>query len=245
MNLEKYAEITGETVASSQEAKIKATIRRTKAQLENLLGFTLNPKNLYTELGKVQFEGSLPMLDDLDNLVEPDEQDGSYKLFPYKDTDEYLHVDPFTNIYHVKLVTPLNDGEFVTVLDLEDAVADYGRDGVGKYIKRQGYWFRWDWYHWAKEYGNGLMVAVDADWIDCYPDDILYLWADMIKYYSNPYYSVMGSLKSESVTGHSWSRGNAGGGNSGDLAPEYTPTSKLILQRYAGPFGAIKRNPAR
>ena len=245
MNLEKYAELTGETVAPSQEAKIKATIRRTKSQLETLLGFSLTPKNLYTELGKVQFEATIPTLDDLDNLLPPDEQEGAYKIFPYKETDEYLHVDPFTNIYHVKLVIPYNDGEFVTVVDLDEAVADYGRDGVGKYIKRQGYWFTWGWYSWAKEYENGLMVAVDADWIDCYPDDLMYLWADMVSYYGNENYSVMGSLKSESVTGHSWSRGNAGGSVSGDTPPKGTPTNRLLLQRYAGPFGAVKRNPAR
>lgn len=246
MNLEKYKELTGLTVATSQEARVKATIRRTKNQLETLLGFSLNPKNLYTEKGKVSFEGTVPTLDDLDNLLEPDEEQGSgIKLFPYKETDEYLHVDPFTNIYHVKLVTPLNDSEFVTVLDLDEAVADYGRDGIGKYIKRQGYWFRWSWYAWALEYREGLMVAVDADWIDCYPDDLLYLWADMVQYYGNPNYSVMGSLKSEAVTGHSWSRGNAGGGNQGDIAPESLPSSKLLLARYAGPFGAVKRNPAQ
>ena len=89
------------------------------------------------------------------------------------------------------------------------------------------------------------MLAVEADWIDCYPDDIMYLWADMIDYYSNPNYSVMGSLKSESVTGHSWSRGDAGGGKDGDMAPEANPANKDLLTRYAGPYGKVTRNPVR
>lgn len=247
MDLSKYTELTGETVKPSQEAKVNATIRRTKAQLETLLGYTLKPKNLYTEKGKTQYEGVTPNPEDLENLQPADTEEGVYKIFPYTEADRYLHTDPFVNVYHVKLVIPVNDGEFVTVVDLESVVQQVGRDGIGKYIERHHSWFTWAWYrqYMVQETDNPFMLAVDADWIDCYPSDLMYLWADMVQYYANPNYSVLGSLKSESVDGHSWSRGNAGGGTGGDSAPETLPSNKLLLARYAGPHGSIVRNPVR
>lgn len=241
MNLDKYKTLTGNEVATNQEAKFNASIRRTKAQLESLLGFSLKPKNLYTEKGKVQFEGYLPMLNDLENLLPADAEVGAYKLFPYNDNDKYLHVDPFKNVYHVKLVMPLNDGEFVTVVDLDNIVAKYGRDNIGKYIERHFEWFTWQWYKtWRYSYNSasdaGLMLAVEADWLDCYPDDLLYLWTDMIDFQTSPNYG----LASESVDGHSWSRTKES-----QSAPETLLGSKQLLARYAGPYGSVARNPVR
>lgn len=241
MNLEKYKTLTGINVPASKEARITASIRRTKAQLEAMLGFTLKPKNLYTELGKVQFEGYLPMLDNLDNLLPPDEEEGVYKLFSYNEKDRYFLTDPFTNIYNVKLVMPLNDGEFVTVSDLDNVVAKYGRDNIGKTIERHWEWFTWQWYltyrySYTSSNDGGLMLAVEADWLDCYPDDIMYLWADMVTFQTGANYG----LASESVDGHSWSRTK-----DDQIAPEAKLENKKILQRYAGPFGSVTRNPVR
>lgn len=247
MDLKKYKELSGMTVAPSNEAKVTAAIRRTKTKLETALGFTLKPKNLYTEKGKVQFEGFMPV-EDTTVLLPPDDEEGTYKLFRYNVNDDYLHVDPFTNVHKAKLVMPQKDGEFVTITDLDNVVAEYGRDGVGKYLKRHYEWFTWAWFRtWRLSYWGspeGVMLAVDADWVDCYPEDIMYLWADMVTYYTDSNYSVGGSIKSESVDGHSWSRGNAGGSKEGDMAPQDTPEGHLILARYAGPFGSIVRNPA-
>lgn len=257
MNLDKYTELTGITVASANEAKVTATIKRTQKQLESILGFTLSPKNLYTELGKVQFEGYLPIIEDVTNLDDLELQDaddeiGTYKLFPYNESDQYLHVDPFNNLYKVKLVMPLPEGDFITIVDLDNVVAHYGRDNIGKYIERHYEWFTWEWYRtwrwsWGAYADRGFMLAVDADWIDCFPDELMYLWADMVTYYSDSGYSLMGNIKSESVDGHSWSVGTSGGGSSGDTAPESNLMNKQLLQRYAGPFGssASTRNPVR
>jgi len=250
VNLEKYQELTGITVAQSKEAKVNAAIRRTKSQLEALLGFSLKPKNLYSEKGKVQLEGAFPTPDEIEeDLLPPDEETNLYKLFPFNDTDQYFHVDPFKDLYNVKLVLPTTDGEFITVVDLENAVTHYGRDRVAKYIERHYQWFTWSWYKtwiygWNDEPDAGLMLAVDASWLDCYPDDLLYLWADMVTYYTDPTYSVMGNIKSESVDGHSWAKGgNAPGGV--DRAPHETQESIILLRRYAGPFGTVARNPVR
>lgn len=241
MDLEKYKKLTGVTVPASQEARINASIRRTKAQLEAMLGYTLKPQNLYTELGKVRFEGYLPMLNDLDNLIAPDKEQGVYKLFDYNEVDRYILTDPFTNVYNVKLVMPLNDGEFVTVADLDNVVAKYGRDNVAKTIERHFEWFTWEWYRsWRYSYTSnndaGLQVAVEADWIDCFPDDIMYLWADMIQFQT----SINFGIASESVDGHSWSRTKED-----QIPPEAKVDNIKLITRYAGPFGSVRRNPVR
>lgn len=248
MDLAKYTELTGITVRPSREAKVTAMIRRTKAQLETLLGYTLTPENLYTEIGKVQFEGYLPMIGQTDNFLPADEQEGIYKLFPYNEKDNFIHVDPFTNIYHVKLVKPLNDGKFVTVSDLDNVVAKYEQNNVGRFIERYWEWFTWAWYRtyllsFTSQSDAGLMIAVDADWVDEYPADIMYIWADMVTYYSDDGVSVTGNIKSESTDGHSWSRQATGQGV--DVAPHEQLSAKGVLARYVGPYGAIARNPAR
>lgn len=249
MDLDKYKELTGITVPASQEARVKAMIRKTESILESLLGYSLSPENLYTEIGKVQFEGYLPLTNDTDNLLPPDEQEGIYKLFPYNDKDDYIHIDPFENIYHVKLIKPLNNGEFITVVDLDNVVAKYERDNIGKFIEQYWEWFTWQWYKtYLISFGSttdaGLMIAVDADWITCYPDDIMYLWADMITYYSDPSVSVVGNIKSESIDGHSYSR-QATGQKGVDATPQEQDGARRILARYVGPYGAIARNPVR
>lgn len=237
MDIRKYTELTGISVPTSQEAKIKAAIRRTRSQLETMLGYSLKPKNFYTETGKVRYEGFIPV-DDFGNLLPADEEQGVYKLFPYNEKDRFFHIDPFKNIYHVKLVVPRNDGEFVTITDLDNVVAKYDQGGIGKYIERHWDWFTWQWYRtWAVRWAaqaDGLQLAVDGDWVDCYPDDILYLWADMVEHQSNP----SSNIKSESVDGHSWS-----------FADTSSPLAKTdniqLLRRYAGPHGSVTRNPVR
>lgn len=239
MNLDKYRELTGLTVSASKEARTTAAIQRTKVVLEAMLGFSLKPKNLYTEKGKVQFEGYLP-IDDLTDLLDPDEEEGVYKLFPYNETDRFFHVDPFNNVYKVKLVMPVNDGEFITVTELDNVVAQYQRDGIGKYIERYYGWFTWRWYEtWRMRYATtegGLQLAVEADWITCLPNDIMYLWADMITFYANPRLDIA----SESVDGHSWSKSKES-----LQAPEGLKVNRTLLARYAGPYGSINRNPVR
>lgn len=236
MDLNKYKELTGAKVPTSQEAKVNATIRRMKSKLETLLGYTLKPKNLNTELGKVQFEGYYPSKD-LSNLLDPDEEQGRTKLFDYHEKDLNLHIDPFKNVYSVKLVLPQDNGDFITVVELDNVVAQYMGNGIGKYIKKYDQWFDWAWYNsykvsWKANVDSGLQLAIDADWMTCYPEDIMYLWADMVEYYSNP---NLGK-KSESVDGHSWS-------NSDTTSPELRDENKLLLVRYAGPNGLIARNP--
>jgi len=246
VDLTKFTELTGIQVPAGQEAKYTAVIRRTKSVLESMLGYSLKPKNLYTEKGKVQYEGFIPM-EDFNFLLPPDEEEGTYKLFPYKESDRYFHIDPYNNVYKAKLVVPTNDNEFVTILDLDNVVANKNAGGIGKFIERYWQWFTWQWYDsWKLRYyaisEQGLMLAVEADWLNCYPDDLMYVWADMVMYYTDPNYSILGNIATESIEGHSWSRVNRASAT-GALAPEYQAENVQILQRYTGPFGTIARNP--
>ena len=54
----------------------------------------------------------------------------------------------------------------------------------------------------------------------------------MVDFYGDQYRNI----KSESVDGHSWSKGDI-------KAPEEEKTALLLLRRYAGPFGSIIRMP--
>lgn len=246
MDLAQYEELTGKTVAEADKGRVNATIRRANALLESALGYSLSPsKNLYKEeLGKVQFQGAYPYYPiNQSTLLPPDEQDGNYRLFNYNEKDIYIKTDPFRNVYHVKLVQAQNDDEFVTIWDMQGFTAKTARK-FGMFLEKQESWFSWNWYGWLVGQlgrGNGLMVAVDADWMTCrnMPTDLAYLWSDMVDYYSNEDFSVSGSLKSESVNGHSWSRSNAGGGKGVDLSPEQSAAGQQTISQYAGPNGTL------
>lgn len=252
MDLAKYEELTGTTVAESDKARVNATIRRANALLESALGYSLSSqKNLdKEELGKVQFQGAYPYYPwNCQTLLPADEQEGEYRLFYYNDNDLYIKTDPARNIYHVKLVQAQNDDSFVTIMDLNDFTSKNARK-FSKFIQKSTTWFNWNWYSWIVTQvgnGNGLMVAVDADWLDCtnMPADLAFLWADMVEYYSSDDVSVTGNLKSESVNGHSYSYTNAGGGKGVDLSPDQSDDGLKTLSQYAGPNGtANSRNPA-
>lgn len=237
MDLAKYTELTGTTVAAENEARYKAVIRRTNALLESALGYSLSPsQNLdKEELGKVQFQGAYPYYPySQATLLPADDVEGSYRLFPYNDKDLYIKIDPARNVYHVKLVQAVNDDEFVTIWDLDNFTSKNTRKFT-KFIQKETAWFNWDWYSWLVEQvgnGNGLLVAVDADWLTCnnMPTDLAYLWADMVTYYASEDVSVTGNLKSESVNGHSYSYDKA-------VAPEQDQANAKILAQYAGPNG--------
>lgn len=245
MDLAKYQELTGTTVSEADKGRVNATIRRANALIESALGYSLSAnQNLdKTELGKVQFQGAYPYYPiNKEALLEADEQEGEYRLFYYNVNDIYLKIDPFRNAYHVKLVQALNDDEFVTIQDLEGFTAKVYRK-FGKFIEKQPTWFTWNWYGWLVGQlggGNGLMLAVDADWLNCnnMPNDLAYLWADMVTYYSSEDISVTGNLKSESVNGHSYSYDKA-------VAPDQLEANMKLIAQYAGPNGSLAtRNKA-
>lgn len=238
MNLTKYQELTGITVDSEDTAKITAQIRRTRTILESLLGYSLEKnkavENQYEELGKASVDCILQgVWTDIDNLTltDPDEVIGSYRLFNYNRKDKYFEVDPFTRLNAVKLVFIKRGDEpnGITHRTFTNGTTRVHKTGViTKYIEH------------CKECRclciceNCVQLAVDADWLneECLPDDLLYIWADMVTFYSNEKVDV----KSETLATHNYTKFDR-------KFPETLPESIKILTKYAGPNGTVVNDP--
>lgn len=232
MDLEKYQELMGIVIPESKKVYYEAQIRRVRTKLESLLGFTLKASHIYTELGKSQVECVCPDIPQSQTLLPPDEVKGIVKIFPYNSKDKFLHIDPFLDVYNVKLGKVTEDKKFITFKTFEHFTEHYMIQGIGKYVEKCQNCFC------DCECKDCVQLIVDADWVDFtddesdIPDDLLYLWCDMINYWADPDRDI----KSESVDGHSWSRGDI-------RAPEELIENKLILDKYAGPYGSIIRIP--
>lgn len=236
MDLSKYQELTGLTVSSTQTAPVTAKIKQVRHQLEQLLGFPLTPsnlKNLYTELGKVA-DGDFWAFFDIDtitdNLLPPDDVVYAYRLYDFDWNDKYIHLDPFITVNAVKLV--YNDVTLKT-FNPNEVRTEVGQGGLSKYIEvinRFGFLRRN--FNW-----QDVQLAVDADWMmqDKAPYDLLYLWAEMVTFYSDP----KSNVQSEQI-------GLRGGHHYSKFVreiPEQLPRNASILSQYAGPYGSVTRTP--
>lgn len=229
MNLEIYQKLTGVTVPESQQTAIKAQINRTRSILEDMLGFTLCAdevnKNLYNEEGKTALECACPDVD-TEDLQDPDEVEYAYRLYSYNDKDRFFHVDPFTELYKVKLV---HDGVTVKTFDADETRVNYGRFGLAKYIEacRDCLCFEL-----ACGCTDCVQLAVDAKWLweDCLPKDLKFVWAEMVTYYND----CKKDVKSETVGSHSYTKFDR-------RFPENEPANLSIIKRYAGPYGSVTR----
>jgi hypothetical protein len=236
VDLSKYQELTGTTVTSARSARVTATIKRVRHQLEQLLGYPLDPvnlKNLYTELGKVPNQDFWAFFDIdtiTDNLLPPDDVINAYRIYDFNWADKYIAIDPQTTINAVKLV--YNDITLKT-FNPNEVRSEIGQDGLSKYIEivdRLGF-LRLD-FNW-----QSIQLAVDADWTmeDTVPYDLLYLWAEMATYYSDPKQQV----KSEQIGlrgGHRYEKYDK-------EVPEELARNQSILKQYAGPYGSMNQMP--
>lgn len=228
MTPSKYTELTG--IAVSDEALITAQIRRTKSMLETLLGYPLSKQgasvNLYNELGKSQTECACPDVD-TENLNPADDVIGAYRLFSFNPHDAFLAVDPFTQLNAVKLVFVKQgeepNGVTIRTLDPDEVRMQIGRSGWSKYIQRCEACIC------TCDCTDCVQLAVDANWMfeSCLPDDLMYVWADMVTYYAD----CKRNIKSESITTHSYTKFD-------NTPPESEPVTLATIQRYAGPNGS-------
>lgn len=238
MNLDKYTELTGISVSDQEANIVKAQIRRSRIKLESMLGFTLDRRkqneNIYNEIGKSNKDCFCLGVSTSENLLPPDEVENSYRLFRFNKNDSFFFVDPFYSVNNVKLVRVRGrdeDGSGITIktFDKDKIRAQVSRGGISKYIQR------------CLECmcdcncsGDCVQLAVDASWIfqDCLPEDLMYVWADMITYYSD----CKKDVKSESISGHSYTLRDK-------VAPEEERIALSIIQRYAGPYGSVSVVP--
>jgi hypothetical protein len=236
MTIEKYQELTGITVDSSDVARVTAQINRTRIILESLLGYSLKKtiasQNQYEELGKATtdciFRGIITDIDTLE-LSAPDQVVGSYRLYSYNKSDAYLKIDPFTQIHAVKLVFLKQGAEpngitHKTFPNSQMRVHKQG--GISKYIERCRECYC------LCECSNCMQLAVDADWLNetCLPEELLYLWSEMVSYYADE----KNDIKSETLATHSYTKFS-------QVIPEQLPANISIITKYAGPNGSVSR----
>lgn len=230
MTIEKYTALTGIEVAEDEQAAITANIRRTKSKLEALLGYSLSKKtdNQYEELGKTTADCGIISPEDIDedSLAPKDDVIGSYRLFHYNPADKYFVVDPFTKVHAVKLVFVRMGDEpnGITHKTFGDSRVRVDRTGnVSKYIQRVH-----DCLCTCRCVNECVQIAVDADWLneDCLPDELLYIWADMVEFYANP----EADIKSETLGTHRYEKFDR-------KAPQDESVAASIIQKYAGPNG--------
>jgi len=245
MTIAEYQELTGVTVSTADTPKVTATLKRAQTKLESLLGYSLSKQKNWTELGKVRFDGlvpfpSIPVSDEvLDNLLAPDDETGDIQLFNFNTLDKNLRINPAKEVYRAKIVLPISSDEFITICQLDNITPYLNESGLVVALSRYESWFTWTWWNMLPfGYESKLMLAVDADYVNvCDADkysDLAYLLADMVTYYADPNYSVMGNIRSESIDSHSYSRASTGP-TPDTAAPEGQMTSRRIIEKYAGP----------
>lgn len=236
MDLAKYQELTGITVDESDIATVNAQIRRTRISLETILGYSLDKKkagmNYYEEKGKAKtdcpFRGLISDINNME-LDAPDNVEGSYRLFSYNKSDQLFKVDPFIQLYKVKLVFIQSGAEpnGITHKTFSDGKIRVHKEGViSKYIERCKECFC------LCQCDNCVQLAVEADWLneECLPEDLTYVWADMVEYYSDP----KRFITAETLATHSWKADAA-------PTPESIETNIAIINKYAGPNGSAHR----
>lgn len=227
MELSEYQSLTGITVSDANTANVVAQLSRAQSMLETMLGFTLDPgsvdTNLYNETGKSQLECSCSNVD-TENLDDPDPVVYAYRLYTYNEKDRRFSVDPFTTLHKVKLV---KDDVTIKTYEADDIRVHYGADGWAKYIELCETCFVC-----KCLCRNCVQVAVDATWLweDGLPTDLKYVLAEMATYLSDQ----KRGIKSEAIGPHSYTK-------FGNVAPETEPQNLSVIQKYAGPHGSARR----
>lgn len=253
MTIERYEELTAQEVAEEDKPIVLAAIQRAVAEVESALGYSLKPDtNIYSELGKTQYNGylsggTLPVDQDaIDNLLPADNPIGEVKVFPLELKDKFSLVQPFDTAHRAKIVLVTGTDTFITLVDLTGSVPQTTGLGWGK-------WIEFDLPGWSADptlvanfttaYKVGhpkqakLALALDADYHDVGSELLIeFLIADMVEYRLDPNNSVANAnIKSESVDGHSWSKADKA------VTPIDSDDHAKTISLFAGPFGA-KRN---
>lgn len=242
MDTTQYSELTGLSVSSAKENLVTAQIARTQTILEQMLGYTLDPdlynQNQYTEIGKTTAE--LPFPSTSLTLNDPDAVVFAYRLYDFNNKDLYLPIDPCSAVHKVKLV---KDGVTYKTFDTDEIRLHY-KQGFIKYVQLvstiEEYLFLYQNYIYYANYNynedvNYLQLAVDATWLwseGQIPQDLLFVWADMVTYYSNPSHGI----KSQTLGSHSYTRFD-------EIPPEQEKQNINIIKKYSGPLGSIHQTP--
>lgn len=246
MTIAEYQDLTGTVVSDADTPRITAIISRSEARLETLLGYSLSKQKKWTELGKVQLDGSIPFPslpvndDTLNNLSDPDDTSGDIQLFNFNTLDKHFRINPAKEVYRAKIVMPIDSNEFITIYELQYVTPYLNSVGLVTALTRSSTWFNWTWWNSLMFMDRSkLMLAVEAKYVNlCDAEkysDIAYLLTDMVQYYSDPAFSLLGNIHSESIDTHTYARKPPLLSTPEDSAPESQASAKMIIEKYAGP----------
>lgn len=237
MDQNTYSSLTGLQLTKSQAARLGIVSELAKAVLEEMLGWPLDPadwENQYDEFGKSKNEYSCFSID-RDNLDEPDEVEGSYRLYPFDPKNLFHLIDPAITVHKVKIV---NGDVTCHTFDPEQDYNLSGKNGNPRFNR----WIRLRKMWWGCHCGyfepHGLMMAVDADWafpqseedtcVKSLPVVLQKVWAELIQ----GELDLKKDIKSESITSHSYTKFDRQ-----TIEQKYGK----LLQDYVGPLGTLKR----
>lgn len=253
MTIEQYETLTGQTVTPDEEPMVLAMIARATRELESALGYSLTPQtNIYSELGKTKYNWpfprqTLPVTQQMmDNLLPADLPIGEVKVFPLELKDKHVLVQPFDTVHRAKIVLVTEKDKFITLVDLTSAIPQYNSRGWGKWIEIDVPYWTADptaLFNFTSMYAQGhpkqakFALAIDADFTNVAEiPELQYLLADMVQYRLDPNNSAaMSNITSESVDGHSWSKGE------NSKTPYDSDESKSLISQFAGPY-SLRRN---
>lgn len=215
-----FTQLTGLAPSTSQSARFDAVSDAAGEQLEELLGWPLDPTD------------SQNQYDDDTDIV------GSTRLYEWDRDDRYLFIDPTTTVHSVKIVY---NGVTRKTLDADHyslKLENGGRGAApfGRYIDMCRHDPDWAvlWYQRSPEFWLRLgdsftvQVAIDADWaFEEIPTAIQKAWADMIAYELD----LKRDLKSQTMLSHSYSR---------NVRPDPIQQHQKTLRKYVGPNGTAQ-----
>jgi hypothetical protein len=244
VTVDEYQVLTGEPVPTSNYQQLEAQLLRTQRTLERMLGYSLDSEeidtNLYDESGKVTssdwpcwtWNTKEGYYDDFiwggnnqSALDTPDDVEFAYRVFPYRPNDRFLHLDPFKEIYSIKLI---RNNVTLRTITPENIRVRRGRQPWARYVDIGA---GCSWWGYCSCHAHQLQVAVDAYWeFEEVPEELKYIWADMVYYNLNP----KSEIRSESIGAHSYTRFD-------NTRPQDMPSNLEALQQYAGPRGSIVR----
>lgn len=225
MNLELYQELIGTIIPQAQVARVTAVINRVNALAEGLLGFDPTGPSTFTERGK---SNGLPI--DLDNLLPADldeSGDGEYVSIPYRYKDIFFRLAPASAVHAVKFGVPISNDEFVTVGEMKTFYLKANGKMISAIEKPLGIYWSDVVQTYFTEPDMNVQLFVQGTWLagENLPVDLQYALVEMVDYYKSPNVSAAGNIKSESISGHSYSRSDA-------KAPE-TTTASMTFTKYS------------
>lgn len=239
MDASTFSNFTGKTLTAGETSRFTTLNEVATKDLERLLGYPLDPSgwaNLYNETGKTQDDCICPDVDvDLDAA---DAVVGKYRIFDWKPSDRYIHIDPATTITRVKLIrenityhTFDTDNEEVAI-KWEGTTDVSTTNRVARYLDMRNCDWPCYWTSPCWKRHDYLQVAVDATWgYSAVPSELQKILADMILHeYRN---HERDDVQSESRGTHSYTLR--------ERPADYWVTKYPALKEYAGPNGLATR----